>query len=338
MTTMSTELALPAPASTLTAWAEEAEAAAGIARALVGTRFVPDSLRLVDAQGRPDIDGTVAQVAAALLTGQELGFNPMASLRAIDVIPPGSGNPALRSHALRAILLHHGHLVWVVESTKTRAVVRGIRAGTDITQESVWTYQRAKEMGLRGFNDPKGSWQRQPQTMLVNRATAEVARWVAADAIMGLPYLTDEFEDGTGVEPVPEGAAGGDSPSSPPSRRRRRPKGGAALAALPSPSTDPHDGTGPEAGEAPAEAAPDPSPRISAAQRGRMWAGLKRLGYTAADREAVLAMLSRWIGRELPSTTDLSEDEASTVLTEIEAEEVRRAAQDREAAEREAAQ
>ena len=145
----------------LSAWAAEAEAAAGIARALAGTAFVPDSLKVYGERRDLDLDATVAQVAAALLTGQELGFSPMASLRSIDIIPPGSGSPALRAAALRGLLQSKGHDIWVVESTDTRAVVRGRRAGSEIVQESIWTIDRARKMELRGFGQG-GNYRRMP--------------------------------------------------------------------------------------------------------------------------------------------------------------------------------
>jgi hypothetical protein len=51
----------------------------------------------------------------------------------------------------------------------------------------------------------------QPRNMLIARATAEVARLIAADAILGIPYVTEELEDAD-VMPVatqrePEAAA-----------------------------------------------------------------------------------------------------------------------------------
>src|SRR5579862_9551896 len=108
--------------ATLQSWAVEAEAAA----------VIPDTLRRWlpaerNAAKVLDFDATVATVTAALLTGQELGFRPMASLRVIDVIRQ---TPALRAVGLRALLLSHGHEILVIETTETRARVRGRRAGT----------------------------------------------------------------------------------------------------------------------------------------------------------------------------------------------------------------
>jgi hypothetical protein len=313
----------------LVAWAAEAEAAAGIARALATTAFLPDSLKVyADAKRTQlDLDATVAQAAAALLTGQELGLSPMASLRSIDVIPPGSGSPALRAAALRGLVQHHGHDIWIVESTQTRAVVRGVRAGTDIVQESVWTLDRAKRLRVRGYADPNGSWQRQPGVMLVARATAEVARWIASDVLLGLPYIAEEIgdESGAGDEPVPEGdASANHSPGARPRRRATRAgrsparPGGALALPVANPET-----TG--------ESAPA-GPPITGSQRARLWAGLKRLGLT--DRDEALDAISRWIGRGVTSSNDLTTAEASVALEAIQGEQDRRTVAEQDAADR----
>jgi hypothetical protein len=317
-----------AEAASLVAWAAEAEAAAGIARALATTAFLPDSLKVYRDPQRSqlDLDATVAQATAALLTGQELGLSPMASLRSIDVIPPGSGSPALRAAALRGLVQHHGHEIWIVESTNTRAVVRGVRTGTDIVQESVWTLDRAKRLGVRGFGDPKGSWQRQPAAMLVARATAEISRWIASDVLLGLPYIVEEIgdENATG-EPVAEDGAASRSPGDRSRRRvtrsragRSRAPGGALTAGASAPAPD-------------GEAAPA-GPPINGSQRARLWAGMKRLGLT--DRDEALAALSGWIGRPVSSSNDLTQAEASIALDAIQAETDRRVAEsERQAAE-----
>jgi hypothetical protein len=41
----------------------------------------------------------------------------------------------------------------------------------------------------------KDQWKKQPQAMLIARATAEVCRWVASDAVMGMPYAAEELQD-----------------------------------------------------------------------------------------------------------------------------------------------
>lgn len=159
-------------------WAQSASAAHEIATHLVRTSFVPEGFR-----GKPD------EATAAILAGIEVGLQPMAALRSFDVI---QGTAAPRANTLRAIVQSQGHDVWVVESTETRAIVAGQRRGSTQEQRSVWTIDRAKRLGLTG----KKNWQAQPQAMLVARATAELCRLIASDAILGLPYSIEELVDG----------------------------------------------------------------------------------------------------------------------------------------------
>lgn len=171
------------PDSSLVAWARDAAAAYQIARSLVKTSFVPTAFR-----GKPE------EATAAILTGAELGLKPLAALRSIDII---SGTPALRAMTLRAITQGAGHDVWVVEATNRKATVAGRRKGSDITQERTWTMERAQGLGLTS----KPNWQNQPENMLIARATAEVCRLIAADAMLGL-YAAEELDDPEPAEPV----------------------------------------------------------------------------------------------------------------------------------------
>ena len=163
------------PASSLMLWVLEAKQAHVVAQGLASTSFVPASLR-----GKPH------DVMAAILTGQELGLQPMASLRSMDVI---QGTPALRAHAMRGLVQSKGHEVVLVESTPDRCVMRGRRNGSSEWQEITWTFARAAQLGLTG----KDQWKKQPQTMLVARATGEICRLIAADALYAMPYAAEEL-------------------------------------------------------------------------------------------------------------------------------------------------
>ncbi|WP_425829343.1 hypothetical protein [Streptomyces fractus] len=140
--------------------------------------------------GEPEaFRGKPHEVTAAILTGNEMGLSPMAALRSFDLI---KGTPAMRAHALRALLQSHGHAVWEEESTAVRAVVCGRRAGEAEVHRSEWTIERATDAGLSG----KDNWKRQPQAMLLARATAEACRLTAADVLHGVPYAVEELADG----------------------------------------------------------------------------------------------------------------------------------------------
>lgn len=170
----------------LVQWAQAAHAAHSLAEGICNTQAVPQAYR-----GKPQ------EAAAAILAGAEVGLSPMASLRAFDNI---QGTPAPKAMTLRAIALGLGHEVKVLESTPERAVVAGRRKDDTDWQTSTWTLDRAAQMGLTG----KSQWKQQPAAMLVARATAEVCRWIASDAIMGMPYTAEEIRDqGATIEARP---------------------------------------------------------------------------------------------------------------------------------------
>jgi hypothetical protein len=299
-------------ALSLRGWAAEAEAAASIAKALAPTSFIPDHLKVwLNPDAPPsrrelDYDSTVAQVAAVLLAGQELELKPMASLRAFVII---RGTVALYAIAARGLLQHQGHDITVVESTSVRAVVRGRRAGTDDWQTSTWDLDRAKTAQLYP-GKPDGNWRKSPKAMLVARATAEASRWVAADALLGLPPIVEEVEDAE-VELVPVAAIEGPAapaaavPEQRSARRRNPPK----RAALPSaaPGLPPPE---PPAPPVPEDAPAGPKP--TKAQLTKLHAMLGKLQITG--REEGLGLISAWAGRLVTSTNSLSPAEIEIVF------------------------
>jgi hypothetical protein len=194
----------------LALWASEARQAHSIALVLAGTSFVPAHF-----QGKP------YEVTAAILAGKELGLEPMSALRSITVI---KGTPALTANAMRGLVQSRGHEVWVESESPTKAVVKARRADEDRIHTSEWTIDRAKGMGLTS----RDNWQKQPQAMLVARATSETCRRVAADALIGMPYSAEELADVDGaVEDLK------------PKRRRRKELSPAAVPDDPEPELDP---------------------------------------------------------------------------------------------------
>jgi hypothetical protein len=110
----------------------------------------------------------------------------MTSLKSIDVI---QGQPALRAHAMRAIVLKAGHEIELVESDAQHCIMRGRRKGAEAWQTVEWDMGRAAQMKLT----EKAEWKKQPKTMLIARATGEICRLVAADALHGMPYVAEEL-------------------------------------------------------------------------------------------------------------------------------------------------
>lgn len=332
-------------------WAAELEAAASIARQLAPTDFLPltlkrwhrdDKGRTLDGKdGRPpalDLDATTATAAAAIMTGAELGLKPGAALRSIAVI---NNTPALSALTLRAILQNAGHDIWVLpDSNETRAIVRVRRLGSDDVQQSTWTLDRAKTAGLYPGAE-KSQWRKNPAAMLVARATAEAARYVAADAILGIPYTAEELIDeiegvapplaltaappnGDGADPPGQAAA----PKKPRTTRRKAPA--APLPALPA-APPSHAEPDHVAAAAARPVPPDdtPPPMISKPQMDRLHAVLRDLGLGEPEnRDDALNLINGWIEQPVDTTKKLTAGDARTVIDNLDS--MRKAAQTEE--------
>jgi hypothetical protein len=281
----------PAPSvavGALMEWAQSAAAAHEIAVSLVRTSFVPEGFR-----GKPD------EATAAILAGIEVGLQPMAALRSFDVI---QGTAAPRANTLRAIVQSQGHDVWVVESTETRAIVAGLRRGSTQEQRSTWTIDRAKRLGLTG----KKNWQAQPQAMLVARATSELCRLIASDAILGLsPYSIEELVDGDDLvaDVVPLPAA---------TKKRTARRASAATVAkverVDAPPAPEQEHDEPPLDDEPAVV----EDVLSREQMTKIAAQMGDLGIT--DRDAALAFVAGVIGREVETRNQLTRAEASRLI------------------------
>lgn len=186
-TVATTPAPAPQPTNELMQWVESARQANLVAQSLANTSFAGQY------RGKPD------EITAAILTGQELGLQPMTALKSIDVI---QGQPALRAHAMRAIVQKQGHEIELVESDDTHCIMRGRRRGAEKWQEVVWDIPRARLLGLLN----KDQWKKQPKTMLIARATGELCRLIASDALHGLPYAAEETDGYVHGEIAPQKA------------------------------------------------------------------------------------------------------------------------------------
>lgn len=164
--------------SDLTLFAEEAQQIHNIAKALATTSFVPKTM-----QGRPD------EITGAILAGREIGLDPMTALQSIDLI---DGRPAIRANTQRGLAMAAGVQFQVESASDTRVVMRAKGPGQDSWTTVEWPLDRAKKMGLTS----KQNWQKMPQAMLIARATSELCRLVAANVLLGMPYSSEELEDG----------------------------------------------------------------------------------------------------------------------------------------------
>jgi hypothetical protein len=169
-----------------------------LASYIAETDFVPDAMR-----GKP------AAVAAAMLAGREAGIGPMTALQNYDVI---KGRPAQRPLLMRALVLSRGHEMSYVETNDSRCVVKGRRRGEEEWTTVSFTADQARKasINLGGY----------PEDKLVARATARLCRRKFSDVIVGMPYSSDELEDGDA-----EGLSSGvdaDAPTAPAEAPKQR--------------------------------------------------------------------------------------------------------------------
>ena len=277
-----------------------------LADKLAATEFVPVALR-----NRP------AAVAAAILTGHEIGLPPMASLAHIHVI---NGRPTLSAAGMRGLILAHGHRIWVEESTVTRATVCSQRRGEERVATSSWTMDDAERAKLKH----KDNWIAYPRAMLVARATGDNARGSFMDVLAGIAYTTEEAEDmdidlSTSASSMPAVAPGTVR------RRARRAATAAAVLSEPPPAPEPvagDEGTPATAAEPP----PGPEPEATAAPKAGAASAVDVGAMTLAQQIAMVcreanidraALIAAVTGKK--QARDLTRAEAAEVLDKARA-------------------
>ncbi|MGI5485190.1 hypothetical protein [Microtetraspora malaysiensis] len=313
----SNEIALREQRAEIDSWVGMLRPVGQLAADLAQTEFVPDSLR-----------GRTAAVAAAILTGREMGVGPMVALRHIHVI---KGNPGQSAELMRALVLAQGHQIRYPETTDTRCVVEGRRRGEEDWTRVMFTADQAKraKIDLGGY----------PEDKLVARATARLCRRIFTDVIAGMPYTTDELEDIDGVtvvEPV-DAAAAGSAGQVEPKRRTARRRTAAAPPAEPASAPTAEASVAAvspqEARQAPRAQVPEPplpgepgydeppgeketpaptAEPATSAQLRKIHAAYREIGWTA--REDMLRATSVIAGRKLTSSKDLRKEEASALI------------------------
>jgi hypothetical protein len=312
-------VAMVGPAADLVRWGQAASAAHALAQSLCRTRFVPEVFRGED---------KVGDATAAILLGAEVGLSPIASMRALYVAK--SGEPTMYARTIVALVTSRGHEVWTESEGEGRVTVAGRRAGSEHVERVTWTLDRAKAAGLSGRNNV---YRDHPQAMLYARASADVARRIAPDVLLGIPEgLADESGGSAepveatvaiqrrGASPIPpapplppasSGSPPGTGPVRPPDVRQPEPE-----AVLP-------DLTG--AAEVPDDdpQADPPEPLITGPQRAKLHAEFNAAGM---GRDAYLAWSADKVGHHLATTNDLTVTEASHLLDIIERAKADRAA------------
>lgn len=266
-----------APRSALIESAQKLGVAKQFADALCRTSFVPKHF-----SDKPE------EAAAALIFGDELGFEPTQSLRSIYVI---GGTPALYARAMVALVMSRGHEVWTEKDTPAEVVVCGRRRGSDKVERVAWTTDRARRAGYTSNK----KYDTDPQAMLYARASSDVCRRIAPDVLAGISYTVEEME----LEET----------EAPKKVSRRKP------AELPPPMPEPDLEA---ASEQPAETPESPylNPQSSLAKR--MFATMNEAGIS--EKEERLRYVSDVIGREVTSSKEMTDADALLVIDVLTAQ------------------
>src|SRR5262249_21606405 len=227
-------------------------------------------------------------------------------LRTIAII---RGRPTVTAEAQRGLVLAAGHAIWFEETTTTRCIAAGRRAGEERIGRITWTLDDAKRAGLAGGQ----AWRSYPAEMLRARAWAAPAGAMSPAARLGTP-ATEEVDD------EPDNGRPADSPPAPPpddaptpapagrTRRRRTPaKPEERPPVAPTPPADPQP-----------EPEIPPEPLATGAQTRQIFALMRDVGLPAEDREGRLAHTGPLIGRPIESSAELTLGEAGQVIEDLE--------------------
>jgi hypothetical protein len=174
---MTSELVPYHPRDIVDGWATQLAHVVELTKYIADSTFVPEAYR-----------GNPPAIAAAILAGREAGLGPMTSLQHIHMI---QGRPALSANMQRALVQAAGHTITYTETTSTRCVARGHRQHESEWTTVTWTLDDARAQGL----DRRDQWRRMPRQMLIARATSELCRLIASDALQGMPYSREELAD-----------------------------------------------------------------------------------------------------------------------------------------------
>jgi len=302
-------------------WIAVASDVIKVANLICETDFVPEEYR----------DNAPA-VAAAMLTGRELGIGPMMSLRHVQIV---KGVPTLSAEYKRARVLAAGHDFEVEELTTQRCRVRGRRAGTSRWLEAAFTMDDARRAGLV---KSKGAWETRPRRMLFARAGSELCDFIFADVVNGLPtaeIVADGAEDDkfSGYAESPGQAAPAEAASGQPPKPAQRTARRRQAPPQDPPPAEPQEAAAPvnppprAAGGAqlpplPGEDEPgdtdyDSPGTVTREQLTAMWATFTSdLGFTKDDKAEARAVCEKITGRKLKggTTSDLSRNEASACI------------------------
>jgi len=253
------------------------------ARAVSVASMLPDNYR-----NKP------ADIMLAVGLGQSMGLSPAESLYRIAVI---KGKPTASAELVAANVRKAGHRLRVlVEPGKATATI--IRADDPdfeftVVRDSAW----AAKMGLA----EQPNYRKQGDTMLSWRAITAAARLACPEALYGVAYTADEMGDGDSLR-----ATADDAGPAPAAQRM-----GAVLGTVTAEQVT--DAQAPVA-DATASGGQIDSPLLNTSSKlaKAMFAAMGDVGIT--ERDARLLYVSDVVGREVGSSSEMTEVDAHAVL------------------------
>lgn len=318
-------------------WVQVLDDVSRLANFIAETDFVPRALR-----NRP------AAVAACILTGRELGIGPMQSLKSIHMV---QGVPSLSAEYKRARALAAGHEIVFDDTNSTRCVIRGRRSGTERWVTIQWTLDMARRAKLAGKDVwqqyPQRMLQARASSELCDLLFPDASLGLATMEVLedgGIVTESGETVDAATGELTASATPAIEAPkprtaqrkpraqSSPPAPVAPPPGPGAApLSAerasgdlpplpgeedAPGPEQAPPAGTEPAAGPgAPDETDYDTPGTAPANMITAIWTVLStNYRFTKNEKDQARAVCAHVISHDLASTTNLSRNEAKTIL------------------------
>jgi hypothetical protein len=135
------------------------------------------------------IRGKANDVFTVLMVARDLGLPATSGLFKVHVV---EGKPTLAADLMVALLLAHGHDVWLEESTQELATYAGKRRGSERITRITYTFDEAKAAGLV---KEKGGWVTARAAMLRARASSALCRVLAPDVLGGIASSFEEAQD-----------------------------------------------------------------------------------------------------------------------------------------------
>lgn len=134
----------------------------------------------------PDLKSE-AQAVVKIVAGQEVGFGPMASMQAVQMI---QGKPTFSANALSALVkMHPAYNYRVVAHDATVCRIEFFENG-ELAGVSEFSMEDAQRAGLVGGTN----WKKYPKAMLFARALSQGVRWYAPDVTAGsAAYVPEEL-------------------------------------------------------------------------------------------------------------------------------------------------